>query len=405
MNAGGSAEVIAPLELRLNQQNELLKKCELFKKTISEIWGENISIKEASIRIQGNEFLYKFNSSEFFRKQTIDKFKRLYNACKSDVNQSKLLLENIQKLLYNTWDGAYSEITAYDFINLCFKNPCKIQIDDLKRENTLAKYCIDKQVSSIDGFIKDALVFFEVKTMTIRVHNLMDKLKRELQCLDRDNNNENYFVITSDYPNKLNLKDDDYAKLKQEIIASKNKKETFLFSKIIQGLHLKFHYKPQGVLIEFHDCESSYESAERLERLPLQDYHQFVDGRFMKIFICNGLNNRNSIICNRDFFRALSRRVFCKLTKDDTKFDNNSELKTSDIAKKLSALMFIIDLSANLNEDKNIKAPIELYKVFLYANPNTDWNHSLVSFQNFVHVLNHVGMADMDIDDFEHDNY
>lgn len=75
-----------------------------------------------------------------------------------------------------------------------------------------------------------------------------------------------------------------------------------------------------AVLVETHVCDDAFEMAQRLERLPLYNYKQFVDGMFMKIFVCHSLNINSSLSCHRDFFRSLARRVFCKLTKDSIIF-------------------------------------------------------------------------------------
>ena len=58
----------------------------------------------------------------------------------------------------------------------------------------------------------------------------------------------------------------------------------------------------------------------------------------------------NHIVCSENFYRALARRVFCRLVKVKTVHDGTSDKSTSFIAKRLGGLMFIVDLSANTNE-------------------------------------------------------
>lgn len=75
-------------------------------------------------------------------------------------------------------------------------------------------------------------------------------------------------------------------------------------------------------------------------------------------------------------------------------------LTTADIAKHLSGLMFIVDNSLSKYFDASNNK--QLYKVYLYANPNTDWNHRFVGFRNFCLMLNGISH---ECEDFEYDNY
>lgn len=387
-------------------------KIESFFNEINSICNNEINIKESSLRDKNNYFLYKIEQSKQFKEINIKRIKRLYDSYKDKDYEKKVILDDITKLFYNQWDGAYSELLAYDLMNLISQKPCKIQISNLDVSKTLARECKDKNVSAIDGYCDEGLIFFEIKTLTQRLSDLIYKLKQDLES----RNSDDYFLFTSDYPMNLEINGDcKYAELKKEILEAKKHKKDFLCSEVIKGLNIKFYYEKKpidkldginrvlettSVLVETHVCEDAFEMAQRLERLPLYNYKQFVDGMFMKIFVCHSLNINSSLICHRDFFRALTRRVFCKLTKDNTVFDYNSNLTTADIAKHLSGLMFIVDNS--LNEHLDISNNKQLYKVYLYANPNTDWNHRFVGFRNFHLKLNGISH---ECDDFEFDNY
>lgn len=388
------------------------KEIESFLKEINNVCNNEIYIKESSIREKNNYFLNKIKLSGSFKYINIERIKRLYLIYKNDCYSKNVIINDIKKLFYNSWDGAYSELIAYDLMNLIFKKPCKIQIDDIPIDKTLAKECKDNDVSTIDGYCEEGLIFFEIKTLTLRLSDLIYKLKRDLES----RNSDNYFVFTSDYPMNLEINGDcKYAELKKEILEAKKAQKNFLCSEAIKGLNIKFYYEEKtidklvgidkvlettSVLMESHVCEGSFEMAKRLERLPLYNYNQFVDGMFMKIFVCHNLNANSSLICQRDFFRALARRVFCKLIKDNTIFDNNSKLTTEEIAKHLSGIMFIVDNS--MNEKMDLSNPKKLYKVYLYSNPNTDWSHQFIGFRNFCFALNGI---QHECDDFKFDNY
>ena len=257
-----------------------------FLQEVNNVCNNEICIKETSIRDKDNYFLHKIETLDTFKKINIERIKRLYSIYKNDCHAKNVIKNNIKKLFYNSWDGAYSELIAYDLMNLIFDKPCKIQIEDIPIDNTLAKECKDNNVSAIDGYSENGFVFFEIKTLTQRLNDLITKLKNEFECRDKNN----YFVFTSDYPMNLEIHGDQvYASLRNEIQEAKKTKKKFLSSEIVKGLNIKFYYEPKILgqwyetsdffdtttnLIESHICESSYEQAKRLERLPLYNYKQ-----------------------------------------------------------------------------------------------------------------------------------
>jgi hypothetical protein len=98
----------------------------------------------------------------------------------------------------------------------------------------------------------------------------------------------------------------------------------------------------------------------------------------------------------------LSSRVFCRLTKIDEKFDENSDLITSFIAKRIGGLLFIVDLSCDSN--KIIENPADLYQVYVYSNPNAEFASSFIGYRNFCFQLSKRKVK-FDCDNFEYDNY
>lgn len=375
-----------------------INKVESFISELKNITNNALEINYSLTEMASNDFLEKIKESEHFKDLTIKKIKRLLDDYSKDNNKKQAIINNIKNLFKNSWDGAYSELTAYDFLNLVFYNKCEIQVDNIELEQTLARYCSNTHKSTIDGYLEDYFTYFEVKTLASRCMKLLDKIKREVECYDENN----YFKIKSNCYTSLEIKNNAYRELKKEILEAKRRQLSFLNSKIVDGLHLTLIYEKKKHLFEYHTCENSFAMAERLERLPLEHYKQFVtDGKFIKIFVCNSLCSDNFVRYDKDFFRSLARRVFCKLTKEEKIFDNNSKLKTSDIARCLGGLMFIIDLSPNIKE--KIEKPENLYEVYFYKNPNADIEHSLldVSF-----VYEYLRKAKSCIcDDFRFDNY
>lgn len=240
-----------------------------FLQEVNNVCNNEICIKETSIRDKDNYFLHKIETLDTFKKINIERIKRLYSIYKNDCQAKNIIKNDIKKLFYNSWDGAYSELITYDLMNLIFDKPCKIQIEDIPIDNTLAKFCNQKEVSAIDGATNDGLVFFEIKTLTQRLTDLIIKLKNEFECRDENN----YFVFTSDYPMSLEINGDQvYASLRNEIQEAKKTKKKFLSSEIVKGLNIKFYYEPKildqwdetsdffdttTILIESHICEKT----------------------------------------------------------------------------------------------------------------------------------------------------
>lgn len=134
-----------------------------FLNEINRVCNNEINIKKSSIRDKNNYFLYKIELSNSFKEVNIKRIERLYNSYKDNDYEKKVILDDITNLFYNQWDGAYSELLAYDLMNLISHKPCKIQISDLNINKTLAKECKNKNVSAIDGYCHNGLIFLRLK--------------------------------------------------------------------------------------------------------------------------------------------------------------------------------------------------------------------------------------------------
>ena len=66
-----------------------------------------------------------------------------------------------------------------------------------------------------------------------------------------------------------------------------------------------------------------------------------------------------------------------------------------DVAKKMSAILFIDDFSVTKLDDN--------YTAYLYLNPNAD--NRIVSGLHYLETIVKNGSKDGDIENFEHDNY
>lgn len=367
----------------------------LLLRDINAICNNRINIAEKDCRPENNFFLQKCFYNKIFREQSLRKIERLYSKYKNNDKEINYAIELIKGLFSKNWTGSYSELCAYDLINLCFENPCNIQLTNKEKIKTLAKFYKNRKgTTTVDGYISDILTFFEVKSLSNNTLEQINKLKNEIYQETSGN-----FRFSVEYPDDEDISD--YGSLKREILYAYKDRIKFFSSSTNPKFNIRLYYN-EKIIIDMHAIETSFAKAERLEMLPLNKAYQFVDGHFIKIFVCHSLNLNNSLIDDYTFFRSLSRRVFCKLTKDNTLIDLNCSLSVSDVAKKLSGLMFIVDLSATKVE-KSVNNPKQLYNVYLFANPNADFGHDFIGFRNFYQVLN--GVNKRCADDFQYDNY
>ena len=361
-----------------------------FINDINHICENKLQINYDAIKIKNNIFIQQFNSSEIFKYHTIQKIENLYKTYKDSDNE-KPLLDDIASLLYSNWDGMYSELTAYHCLNLCLQEPCEIQIINPQLK-TLASYCKKAKVSAVDGFSQDLVSYFEIKSLNPHYNELLCKLKNELQSFEENN----YFTFEVHALAEIN----DYTSLKKEIEDAKNSKIKYLSSKTNKGVNFRFFYNKKSVIIDMKQECTPYELASKLEYLPLKSYKQFVEKNFIKIFVSTNLNINRETINDSEFFRALARRVFVKLTKENETFDNNSDLSTSEIAKTIGGLIFIVDKS-NTDEITLNSKPQDLYNMYVYSNPNAKKQCSFLGYRNFTYCNKMIKK----IDDFTYDNY
>ncbi len=363
-----------------------------YLKFINEIWPEaRIEIED----VKPNQIVCQFNKNVFFAKQLELKLKRLHEHYSTNPE----MIEKIKTLSNRNWAGAFSEITTYDYFNLLLPFKCEIEVP-VDKDKLLMK----GEGIKLDGLLTNYATYFEVKEFSNILPNLIEKLKRELS----QDGEYKCYAIDCEYTSSINFEsicDDNYKKLKNEVKETIKNKKTFLNSKNCKGLQLKIHYEEQGLRISSWSSSNVYEQAAKLERLPLNKYHQFIEkGSFLKVFVAHNIFNENFTGLNPNIFcRALARRVFCKLTKEENIIDDKSNLLISFVAKKLGGLLFILDNSYQQLSSYDCKKPYSVYESYLYANPNADFDNRLICLKNLCYDFSKLNPYQ--IDDFEYDNY
>lgn len=151
-----------------------------------------------------------------------------------------------------------------------------------------------------------------------------------------------------------------------------------------------------------------YEQAKNRHRQVIQKWHQLIDkGTNLRVFVVhpwfNGVNAQDFGGAQAVFFRALSRRVFCDLTKDTSTIGEAPGLTVADVASRLSGILFIVDHSVVAPEHGDPETPEGLMRGFLYRNPNTrEGSSGEMQLDGLVNENRHLFQVD---DGFEHDNY
>lgn len=379
---------------------------ENYKIIIENIFGKGIArfeIKSDST----NNIIGALNHQDFdnFKASFKERLKRLNEIYKANNKNREEIISKVNLIAdKNNWEGAYSELVAYDFLNK-EKNflPQPIKLNNSIAKNKTFAEQIGKKEANLDGFFENYSVYFEVKSLKDNVSDILNGIYKEL----KKKINFNDLMITHEYPamdisyevikeNREQLLDE----LQKNIDISK--RTTFVKSRVVNGLNFRILWG-RGVLL-MESTYDPYRHAENYYRIVFNYIDKFVKDRpFFLVFVVfpwfNGIITefRNS---NKIFYRAFARRVFCSyINKADQlksicpNFKGDETIFT--ISKKLSGILFLEDKSIKSANPRSINI-----KSYFYFNPNAD-NPLMDSL--FENVISNLELTESD--DFKHDNY
>lgn len=380
----------------------------------------NKEIKFSNLKVENNCIGALENIDEFsiFRSNFIKRLKKINNYfSKSDNHITEIV--NTAKQIGQTfgykWAGAYSELVALDYW-IQFDNISNVKFPDRGDVNTFAD-SIAKQIGNkeIDLDISFDLlgqkIYTDVKCLIPTHTELTDQILSRVKAKTK---NQDYLIGID------NLFDVDYLRIKSDFVLELqsgnlidelqkciNKKDTYCNYRLESGSDVAFrisYSKPKKniVLSTFREMEP-YRLAMDYKFKILDYYNKLlIDEPSLITFVINPWFNQELNISIGDFFskfaRSLSRKVFMELTKDDTDMGIifpelvGKNIKISDIAKKITGIIFIKDNSI-MQIGQNIN------DVFIYLNPNST-NKKLTRFD--FDILN---FSPLFIDDFSYDNY
>jgi hypothetical protein len=393
---------------------------ENYKEILENIFQKEISFSDNSVENNCIGGLNNINDFHVFRKNFIERLKRLIKF----FNGSGVLDEIIisakqigQKRGYK-WSGSYSELVALDYW-IQFKNLTNIKFPDKGSTTTFAN-SIAKQVGNqvIDLDISFDLttkkIYTDVKSLIPTHTELIDQILGQLESKTSDHD----YLIGID-----NVFDVDYLRTKKDfiyelqsgdlvnnLVTCINNKNPSYCHKLQSGndAHFRISYAKAGrntVLSTMREMEP-YKLAIDYKYKILDYYEKLLIGEPSLItFVINPwfnqeLNTSSDFISI--FYRALSRRVFMELTKDQTDMSSiypkltGLNIKISDIAKKVTGIIFINDKTVT-------KTGKDIYETYIYLNPNA--TNRLLTRRDF-DILNWSPEIEQPfIDDFYYDNY
>lgn len=398
-----------------------MSQVENYKNTLENIFNKTIDFSNYSIQNNCIGALNSIDDFHTFRGNFIERLNRLNEYFKQSpdiLNEIIVTAKQIGQKNGYKWSGAYSELVALDYwiqfkdlSNIKFPNRGNTAIFTNSIARQIGKLEIDLDIS-LDLATKR--IYSDVKSLipthTELVDQIIARLKSQVAPTD--------FIIGID-----NVYDVDYLRTKadfinelqsgtliQKLANSINSKDTSYTHELQSGekAHFKIAYAKEGkntVLSTMREMEP-YKLAINY-KYKILDYYEklLVDEPSLITFVANPwfnqeLNPFHDFV--QVFYRSLSRRVFMELAKDQTDMEiiypelQGKNIKISDVAKKVTGIIFINDKSVTKKNN-------EIYETFIYLNPNATNKKLSIHDFNILNLSPEINQPF--IDDFYDDNY
>lgn len=343
-----------------------------------------------------NEITGAIGHPTFFRKTFEQRIKRLWDRYPT---QRKEVLEKIANVGTAGWAGPFAELVAADFFAA---TGLRVELEPMPGSPVLGER-FGKGRSQLDGKLPDLFsLHYEVKILSDVSSEVLASIREDIE------GEFDQVWLGFNYSHDLgettiaNARSDLKREIREAILAGK-RHTTHAASRV----QVSIQPMSSRSMITEHDYHP-YRQAENRHRQVLQKWHQLIEeGANLRVFVVhpwfNGINAQTFGGSQDVFFRALARRVFCGLTKDASAMDDAPGLTVSDIASRLSGILFIVDHSAVAREGEDPSTPEGLMRGFLHQNPNTTGKaNAELQFDQLFSQNPHLFEVN---DDFEHDNY
>lgn len=329
------------------------------------------------------------------------------NALYKDGDNRKNILDQVNLLGSPTWDGAYSELVAFDYLNSeimmeLYNEPIDLNVD-ISNSRTFASNLGKPGDANLDGHYQFDDIYFDVKCFKNNVDDILWNIYEHVRGKTAGHNRVKLIQAEYDF-------DRPYEALKGHIGTIRTDLEKATISSNppaevkIPGLSgISFYLRQEaGVYSTLHEY-NPYQHAETSHLLAFNYVNKFVKDRpsFLVYVVLPWISRPLNLFPddNEVFYRAFSRRAFCQYKNDSTpashfirKFKGAETI--SEISSFLSGIWFIEDHSLDEREGCDRRA-----KSFLYSNPNAK---NKICASVFSHYMEKTCSG---LDTFDFDNY
>ena len=399
-----------------------MTQVENYKNILKNIFKQEINFSNINIK---NNCIGALNSvkDSVFKNNFIERLKRINEYFLNSNDHIIEIIHTAKQIGQTTgykWAGAYSELVTLDYW-IQFDSLSNINFPDRGDVNTFAN-SIAKQIGQQEIDLDISLdlsptkkIYTDVKCLIPTHTELTDQILNRVKSKTK---NQDYLIGIDD------LFDVDYLRTKADFVSELqsgnlinelekcvNENTTYYSHTLKSGNKASFSisYSKSGtntVLFTIREIDP-YRLAIDYKHKILHYYNKLlIDEPSLIIFVINPWFNQELNDSIGEFFstflRSLSRRIFMELTKDDTDMGTifpkliGKNLKISDIAKKITGIIFIKDNSI-------MQSGADINDVYIYLNPNS--TNKTLTGSDF-DILNWTPEIKQPfIDDFYYDNY
>lgn len=336
------------------------------------------------------------NEKSLILEQWQDRLRRLNEKCGSPETQAALD-RKVKEAGGNQWSGAIAELIAYDF----FCGFSKLKAEVPPKVATLGERYANKKTKTLDGQLVTCGDWqFDVKRLAVPTRDGLQKLSRYVRTKHPG------LRLTAEYPldRSGDVIESRFPELKRRIdIALRN---GAFPAHIVDDEILMKIYKPSGAASSTVHSYDPFRQAQEFESWAISDAHQLlVDAPNLRVFVVHPWFN---IALSSDFaqlrttfFRALARRVFMHSTKNRKPHKEIPALRVSGAAKRISAMLFLVDTIPERSAKKNHTREID---ASFFVNPNTFKKNDASDYEADRFVID-AGRRLSLVERFKFDNY
>lgn len=383
-----------------------------YQNIVSAIFGANTATFNTGPGITNSVIGALNNVKQFapFYYAFVARLQRLKQIYTPGTPDWKALLVQVNQIgTVSNWEGAYSELAAYDFFHFGYSSKdqggnLEIRLDqNVPNTDTFAVDLGKPGPANLDCFFPFFDVYSDVKSLKDIVEELLQGMYPQVLKAIRVTSG---LTMLAEYPPSI-----DYGEIRRKRAAlvieltqkiDVNQKTKFISSSVIAGLNYKLQWDP-GVLIGTRML-SATSAAEQYYKLVFGYAKKYTKTKpfILSLVSFDWFHGAQPDFQNmdRDFYRAFARRVFCQYSKSTDLFstldpDCIGTTTINEVMRKISAILFLRDRCILSSTPSSINVDS-----YLYVNPNADNPLKSSMFYDWMRSYN-LNV----IDRFDGDNY